>query len=69
MGFVCTTEMVEPNPWNVIENKLNKETNSVKCTSETNTIVSTFEDNFLQIQSSSTRKLPNSSEYIETLGI
>lgn len=63
--------MVEPDPWNIIEKKLNNNANPVSSTltSETNTIASTFEDNFSQIQLNSTRSLPDSSEYIKTLGI
>lgn len=63
--------MVEPDPWNVNEKNLNNKTNPVSSTltSEKNTIVSTFEDNFSQIQSDSSGSLPDSSEYIETLGI
>lgn len=68
--------MVEPDPWNVIDkNQENKQQNCVTSTlsNDTNSIPTTFEDNFLpaqhqQQQHSSSGNLPDSIEYIEALG-
>lgn len=66
--------MVEPDPWNVIEK--NQQESNQNCTVATTNLPnvtsnenpSTFEDNFLSSDSSATEKLPDSNEYIQTLG-
>lgn len=59
--------MVEPDPWNVIDNKQenNKNCDSNNSSLTTNTIPSSFEDNFLQ---STSEGLPDSKEYLQALG-
>lgn len=67
--------MVEPDPWNVIEKNHQESTqNCVVATNLPNIASnqanpSAFEDNFLSNDSSVTEKLPDSSEYIQALGI
>lgn len=59
--------MVEPDPWNIIDKKQETSNNCDSSNlSLTNNIPSTFEDNFLQ--SNTSNSLPDSKEYLQALG-
>lgn len=64
-------KMVEPDPWNVIDNKNqeNTDNNCVTTQSSNGSDInqSTFEDNF--IPENASFNFPDSKEYIQSLGI
>lgn len=61
--------MVEPDPWNVIDKSQENTHNCVTTSNESNANPSAFEDNFLPtIVNNDSENLPDSEEYIQTLG-
>lgn len=60
--------MVEPDPWNVIDKNQENIHNCV-TNSESNANPSAFEDDFQPAIVNSTEHLPDSNEYIQSLGI